>query len=137
MKELCIQWRSFDTSVTASTNYSRIIKSVSAYADCIRLIYSLTAFAYYIRFAIPLTGYTTCILKAATLFSLATTRESQRRHPISVLLQYTKTKRCPGLGSIPVRPSICLSFFLCVSISLSDRPIRYRTLYMCTVSLAP
>ena len=137
MNELCIQWRSFDKSVTASTNYSRIIRSVSACTDCIRLICSLAAFAYYIRLAIPFTAYTTCILKAATLFSLHKTRESQRRPPISVLLQYTKTKRCPGFGSPPFRPSMCLSFFLCVSISLSDRPIRYRTHDMCTVSLAP
>ena len=96
--------------------------SASAYADCIRLICSLTACPYHIRFAIPLTAYTTCILKAVILFSLPKTRESQGRPPISVLLRSTKTKRCPGCGSISVRPSMCLSFFLPASISGNDRP---------------
>ena len=96
--------------------------SASAYADCIRLIYSLTACPYHIRFAIPLTAYTTRILKAVILFSLPKTRESQGRPPISVLLRSTKTKRCPGCGSISVRPSMCLSFFLPASISGNDRP---------------
>ena len=116
-------WRRFDKPATASTNCSRLIKWFSAYADCIRLICWLTAFAYYSLFSTPFTAYTTCILKAATLFSLHKTRESQRRPPVSVLLRYTKTKRCPGFGSIYVRPAMYLSFFLSVSISLSDRPI--------------
>ena len=48
--------RALISPFTASTNYSRAIKSFSAFADCILLIYSLTAFAYYIRFAIPFTA---------------------------------------------------------------------------------
>ena len=117
MNELCIQWRSFDKSVTASTNYSRIIRSVSACTDCIRLICSLAAFAYYIRLAIPFTAYTTCILKAATLFSLHKTRESQRR---SQSLYFYNTPKQNDVRVLDHPRSVRL----CVSVSFSVCPYR-------------